>query len=172
MKRKLFSLNAYRLYRISRFFREKKMYLISSIIDKFNCVLHNSYISSESDIGERCTFAYGGIAVVIHRQAKIGNNCMIGQCVTIGSKGSTKKNPANTAPIIGNGVYIGAGAKVIGNITVGDYCLIAPNAVVTKDVESYSVVAGIPAKVIDKITFENYREKYKYYYGLEGAYED
>ncbi|WP_243293019.1 serine acetyltransferase [Bacillus sp. FJAT-47783] len=172
MKRKIFSINAYRLYKISKMLRNKNLHPLSEFIDKFNCIIHNSFISSETDIGDKCTFAYGGIAVVIHRQAKIGKGCMIGQCVTIGSKGSTKKNDSNKPPVIGQGVYIGAGAKIIGDITIGDYCLIAPNAVVTKDVEPYSVVGGVPAKVIDKITNENHQQKYKDYYGLEAAYEN
>ncbi|EMR14359.1 serine acetyltransferase [Methylophaga lonarensis MPL] len=52
------------------------------------------------------------------------------------------------APVIGDHVDIGAGAKIIGNITIGEHALIGANAVVTRDVPPYAIVAGIPAKVI------------------------
>ena len=52
-------------------------------------------------------------------------------------------------PIIGNNVFIGAGAKILGNVKVGDYSFICPNTVVVKDVESGSVVSGIPSKTIN-----------------------
>ena len=52
------------------------------------------------------------------------------------------------APIIGGHVDIGAGAKIIGNITIGEHALIGANAVVVKDVPAYAIVAGVPAKVV------------------------
>ena len=59
-------------------------------------------------------------------------------------------------PVLGNNIYIGAGAKIIGNIYIADDCVIGANAVVTKSImEPKSIVAGIPAKVIGKKT-KNY----------------
>lgn len=81
--------------------------------------------------------------IVIHPLSVIGVNCLIHQQVTIGVK---RGDPG--APIIGGHVDIGAGAKIIGNITIGEHALIGANAVVIKDVPAYSIVAGIPAKVI------------------------
>ena len=78
--------------------------------------------------------------IVIHPDAEIGVNCLIFQQVTIG--GGTPK--------IGTHVDIGAGAKVLGNITIGDSVLIGANSVVIHSVESGMVVAGVPAKVIRK----------------------
>ena len=51
-------------------------------------------------------------------------------------------------PIIGNNVYIGAGARILGPIEIGDNCLIAPNAVVIDSVKSNTIVGGVPAKVL------------------------
>lgn len=62
---------------------------------------------------------------------------------------------ATNCPSIGNNVHIKAGAKVIGNVHIGDDVIIGANAVVVKDVPSHSIVVGIPAKIIkvrDKIT--------------------
>lgn len=70
-------------------------------------------------------------------------NCLIHQQVTIG----IKRGDAG-APVIRGHVDIGAGAKIIGNIIIGEHALIGANAVVTKDVPPLAIVAGIPAKVI------------------------
>ncbi len=86
---------------------------------------------------------WGGI--VINSQVVIGDNCNISQDVTIGqvNRGNNKG-----APIIGNRVYIAPGAKIIGNIKIGDNVAIGANAVVTNDIPDNAVVVGVPAKVI------------------------
>ena len=86
---------------------------------------------------------FGGI--IISGGAVIGRNCNISQGVTIGIAGKGKNRGI---PIIGEGVYIGAGAKLIGKIHVGNNVAIGANAVVTKDVPDNAVVGGIPAKII------------------------
>lgn len=86
---------------------------------------------------------FGGI--IISPGAVIGRNCNISQGVTIGVAG---KDENRGIPIIGDGVYIGAGAKVVGKIRVGNNVAIGANAVVTKDVPDNVVVGGIPAKII------------------------
>lgn len=72
----------------------------------------------------------------------IGRNCWINQQVTIGY------SDAVHCPYIGNDVHIKAGAKVIGNVTIGDDVIIGANAVVVKDVPPHSIVVGVPARVI------------------------
>jgi len=76
--------------------------------------------------------------------ADIGENCWINQQVTIGYKDKTGR------PNIGNNVRITAGAKVFGNIDIGDNVVIGANAVVTKNVPPNCVVVGIPAYIIKK----------------------
>jgi len=79
--------------------------------------------------------------IVIHPDVSIGPNCLIFQQVTIGTRGGD-------APIIGGHVDIGAGAKILGNIKIGNNVCIGANAVVINDVDDGCTVAGIPAKVI------------------------
>ncbi len=84
---------------------------------------------------------FGGI--VISEYASFGNNCRIRQDVTVGL--ASVEDPC--APTIGNNVDIGAGAKLLGRITIGDDVLIGANAVVLTNVPAYSVAVGVPAVV-------------------------
>ncbi|MFD1144947.1 serine O-acetyltransferase [Larkinella insperata] len=86
---------------------------------------------------------FGGI--VVNSKAKIGNNCNILQGVTIGN---AKRGKLKGAPTIGNCVYIGPNALIIGNITIGDNVLIAGNSYVNFDVPSNSIVIGNPGNII------------------------
>lgn len=73
---------------------------------------------------------------MISGEAIIGNDCTIYHQVTVGVNGIRGKG----APCIGNHVFIGAGAKIIGNIKIGENCVIGANAVVTKDIPDNSIV--------------------------------
>ena len=80
--------------------------------------------------------------IIIHGDSSIGINCLIFQQVTIGSRNGS------APPIIGNNVDIGAGAKIIGSIKIGDYAKIGANAVVLTDVPAQATAVGIPAKIL------------------------
>lgn len=82
---------------------------------------------------------------MISAGADIGENCNISQGVTIGV---VNRGPKAGAPSIGDRVYIGPGAKIIGNIKIGNDVAIGANAVVTKDIPDNAVAVGVPAKVI------------------------
>jgi serine O-acetyltransferase len=96
-------------------------------------------------IGKNSKFAYLGIGCVLHKNTIIGDNCLIGQGITIGGRGKR-----SGLPIIGNNVYIGAGARILGPISIGNNVIIGPNSVVITDVPNNSIVGGIPAKIIKK----------------------
>ena len=85
--------------------------------------------------------------IVVHPQAVIGNNCEIMHGVTIGN--NILKDRDEVA-VIGNEVMLCAGAKIIGDVKIGDNVVVGANAVVTKDVESDSIVGGVPAKYLGK----------------------
>lgn len=78
--------------------------------------------------------------VVIHQDARIGPNCLILQQVTLGTLES------GGTPVIGGHVDIGAGAKLLGPIVVGDHAVIGANSVVVTDVPAHHVAIGIPAR--------------------------
>lgn len=89
-------------------------------------------------------FHYGGI--VIGNRCVIGNNFTINHCTTIGAAGP-KDNWAS--PIIGDNVWVSPGARLLGGIRVGSDVVIGANSVVIRDVLDKSVVAGVPARVIN-----------------------
>lgn len=88
---------------------------------------------------------YGGI--VVNSKTIIGDYCTILHNVTIGN---TKRGKLKGAPIIGDYVYLGPGAVVVGNITIGNHVLIAPNAYVNLDIPDNSLVIGNPAKIVSR----------------------
>lgn len=94
-------------------------------------------------IGKRF-FIDHGMGVVIGETTIIGDDVLIYQGVTLGGTG---KERGKRHPTVGNNVVIGAGAKVLGNITIGDNSYIGSNAVVIKDVPSNSTVVGVPGRI-------------------------
>lgn len=96
---------------------------------------------------------YGNI--IINNQVVVGENCNIGQGVTLGN---VKRGKLQGNPIIGNRVAIGANAVVIGKISVGDDVLIAPLSFVNFDVPPNAVVAGNPASIINYNSSQGYVE--------------
>jgi serine O-acetyltransferase len=136
-------LNAITLYRIAHTLFRWRIPLLPSLIRLVIFLIYNSVVPFECEIGEGSFLAYGGIGVVIHRRSKIGKNVNIGSNVVIGGRSGGK-----AVPRIGDNVFLATGSKILGEIEIGDYVVVGANAVVTKSVPSYSVVAGIPAKII------------------------
>jgi len=95
-------------------------------------------------IGRRA-FIDHGMGVVIGETAELGDDCTLYHGVTLGG---TTWNKGKRHPTLGNGVVIGAGAKVLGPIIVGDAARIGSNAVVVKDVPPGATAVGIPARII------------------------
>nr|WP_239585956.1 hypothetical protein [Bacillus mesophilus] len=93
-------------------------------------------------IGKDLKIAHS-VGIVIGAGTSVGKNLSIYQNVTIGSK--IDRNGKAQYPIIGDNVTLYPGCVVIGNITIGDDAVVAPNAVVIKDVPSKTVAMGIPA---------------------------
>ena len=96
------------------------------------------------ELGRRVIIEHQG-AIVIHGYSKIGDDCMIRQGVTIGNRYLDRPLEA---PKLGKRVNIGAGAKILGDVTIGDDVCIGANAVVLSDVPAGATVVGIPAKII------------------------
>ncbi|PAX60283.1 serine O-acetyltransferase [Brunnivagina elsteri] len=97
-------------------------------------------------LGRRVVIEHQG-AIVIHGYSTIGDECIIRQGVTLGNRYLEKPL---AAPRLGKRVNIGAGAKVFGDVNIGDNANIGANAVVLLDVPPGATAVGVPAKIIDK----------------------
>ena len=106
-------------------------------------------IHPKATIGNRF-FIDHGEGVVIGETTIIGNDVLIYQQVTLGGTG---KETGKRHPTIGNNVIIGAGAKVLGNITIDDHVRIGAGSVVIDNVPAYSTVVGIPGKIVQQKIF-------------------
>lgn len=109
-------------------------------------IVNSNAISAQASVGEGTVFYHHGCGCVVHQDTVIGKNCNIFQNVTIGSKW-TDGICDGSAPIIGDNVFIGAGAVVIGPISIGDGAIIGANAVVLDNVPPYATIIGIPGRI-------------------------
>lgn len=106
-------------------------------------------IPHSAEIGEGFLIGHHE-GVIINGNCVIGKNFTIQQEVTLGGNMRKKRN-GKTAPIIGNNVFIGPGAKILGPVKIGDGCIIGANSVVLKDIPERSLVFGIPGVVVRKV---------------------
>ena len=101
-------------------------------------------IGVSAKIGRRLIIEHSG-CIVIHGNAELGDDCIVRQGVTIGNK---RMDDPFGAPVIGDRVSIGAGAKLLGRIHIGNDVEIGANAVVLDDVPAGALAVGIPARII------------------------
>jgi len=130
-------------YRIAHIFYKMRLYFLARLISQVSRFMTGIEIHPGAKIGRRF-FIDHGMGVVIGETAIIGDDVLLYQGVTLGGTGLEK---GKRHPTIGNNVVIGGGAKVLGNITVGDNSYIGANAVVIKDVPPNSTVVGVPGRI-------------------------
>ena len=114
--------------------------LVYVILNKLVEILCGITIGSTAVIGRRFSIEHHG-CIVIHGAAVIGDDCLIRHGVTLGNSGYD--DPLG-APHLGNRVQMGAGAKILGRVTVGDDVIIGANAVVVRDIADGEIVGGVP----------------------------
>lgn len=134
----------FRRYKVARKY-SLKWFFFKFLYRKY-FIKYGIQIPIKVEIGEGLLLPHFG-SIVINSKTIIGKNCNILQNVTLGN---TKNGSKIGAPIIGNGVYIGPSATIIGNVNIGDNVLIAANTFVNFDVPSNSIVIGNPGKIINK----------------------
>lgn len=126
--------------------------VIGFIAKRFVETLTTVEISERADIGKGMVIAHLG-SIVISHHTKIGEYASIHQDVTFGGAG---RGDALGGPTVGDRCYIGAGAKIVGKITIGHDVMIGCNAVVVKDVPDHVSIGGVPAKVLNTLGSEGY----------------
>lgn len=135
-------------YRLTHALSEWGIPLIPRVISQLARWVTGIEIHPRAVIG-RGFFIDHGMGVVIGETAVIGDFVTLFQGVTLGGTG---KDRGKRHPTLGNHVVVGAGAKVLGNITIGDFVKIGANSVVLRSVPSNSTVIGIPGRIIKTIS--------------------
>lgn len=132
------------MHRISHKLWEYKIPLIPRVLSQFTRFFTGIEIHPGAQIG-RGVFIDHGMGVVIGETSQIGNRCLLYQGVTLGGTG---KDHGKRHPTLEENVVVGAGAKVLGAITVGTNTRIGAGSVVVRNVEADSTVVGIPGRVV------------------------
>ena len=118
---------------------------LCTVLSKVSEILTGIQIPFSAQIGPGFYIGHFG-NIIIGTDTVIGENCNISQGVTIGQGG---RGGIQKTPIIGSRVYIGPGAKLFGDIRIGDDVAIGANSVVTKDLPANAVAVGVPAQIIN-----------------------
>lgn len=147
-------------YRIAHFLFERKLFFLARFLSQTSRFLTGIEIHPGATIGKGL-FIDHGMGVVIGETAEIGDDVILYHGVTLGGTG---KDKGKRHPTVGNNVTIGAGAKVLGPIKIGEHAKIGSNAVVLKDVPIGATTVGIPARNIVRtkstiIEIRNFRGK-------------
>jgi serine O-acetyltransferase len=133
-------------YRLGRRAADRGVPVLPRLCEALIFLLFKSTVPVSAAIGEGSRCGHRGVGVVIHPHARIGKRCVIRVQVVIGA--ARGEDGPEDAPVIGDDVSIGVGAKILGRIHVGDGASIGANAVVIEDVPAGAVAVGVPARVL------------------------
>ena len=131
-------------YRLAHWLLNHRMPFVPRALSQFARFLTGIEIHPGATIGSGL-FIDHGMGVVIGETTEIGDNVTLFQGVTLGGTG---KQRGKRHPTLGSHVVVGAGAKVLGPIKIGDYVKIGANSVVLQDVPDHSTVVGIPGRIV------------------------
>ncbi len=132
------------LHRVAHRLYRAHWYLIARVLSNINRFLTGVDIHPGARVGRRF-FIDHGMGVVIGETTEIGDDVLVYQNVTLGGTG---KERGKRHPTIGHHVVVGTGAKVLGNIRVGDHVKVGAGSVVIRAVPDYSTVVGVPGRVV------------------------
>ena len=134
------------IYRLTHLLWRYKLYWLARFISTFTRWITGIEIHPGAVIGRRF-FIDHGMGVVIGETSEIGDDCMMYHGVTLGG---TSWDKVKRHPTLKNGVIIGAGAKILGPITLGKNVRVGSNSVVVKSIDDNCTVVGIPGRVLEK----------------------
>ncbi len=132
------------LHRVAHHLYSAGWYTPARVVSQFSRAVTGIEIHPGANIGRRF-FIDHGMGVVIGETAEIGDDVLLYQGVTLGGTG---KDTGKRHPTLGNGVVVGTGAKILGNIRIGDYSKVGAGSVVVRPVPDHSTVVGIPGRVV------------------------
>jgi serine O-acetyltransferase len=132
------------LHRVAHKLHRMRLTFLARVVSQLGRTLTGIEIHPGARIGRRF-FIDHGMGVVIGETAEIGDDVLLYQGVTLGGTGKEK---GKRHPTLGNHVVVGTGAKVLGNIRIGDHVKIGAGSVVVHPVPDHSTVVGIPGRVV------------------------
>ena len=132
-----------RLFRLYSWLHRRGVPVLPRLLYMLNRMLFSVVLPPSVQVGPRVTFAYQGLAVVVHGRAVLGEGVYIGPQVIIGGRSGER-----AVPVIDAHAFIGAGARILGPVRIGAGATVAAGAVVLADVPAGATVAGVPARVI------------------------
>ncbi len=130
------------VYRVMQWARTHHLAPVEWVCNKFNVLAGSCIIGRGAEFGPGFVLIHS-MGVVINGQVKGGAGIHIEHQVTIGAE-------RRGSPRLGNDVFIGAGAKIIGAVVIGSHTRIGANAVVVDDVPDYATAVGVPARVVHR----------------------
>ncbi len=130
--------SAVALYRLMRFFVVLRLYPVAYLVQVANKILNQCMIGARAEFGPGLVLIHP-CGVIVNSAVRAGSNVRIESGVVIG-------NNRGACPSIGSNVFFGSGAKIIGDLRIGDDCFVGANAVVTKSVPDGHLAIGIPAQ--------------------------
>jgi serine O-acetyltransferase len=136
--------HAITLHRIAHRVYGAGWYTLARVISQFSRTLTGIEIHPGARIGRRF-FIDHGMGVVIGETSEIGDDVLLYQGVTLGGTG---KDTGKRHPTLGDGVVVGTGAKILGNIRIGDHVKVGAGSVVVHAVPPHSTVVGVPGRVV------------------------
>lgn len=137
-------LHAVLFHRIAHALYRKGLYFPARLISQVSRGLTGIEIHPGACVGRRL-FIDHGMGIVIGETAEIGDDVLIYQGVTLGGTGHER---GKRHPTLGDGVVVGTGAKILGNITIGHHVRIGAGSVVIQSVPDHSTVVGVPGRVV------------------------
>ena len=132
------------LHRVAHFLDKRGHKFFAKIISQFSRFLTGIEIHPAAKIGRGLLIDHG-MGVVIGETAEVGDGCTIFHGVTLGGTG---KERGKRHPTLRDGVFVGAGAKILGNIVIGNNAKIGANAVILCDIPDNATAVGVPARVV------------------------
>jgi len=138
------------MHRLAHRFYRRGWFTTARVISQFSRTLTGIEIHPGARIGRRF-FIDHGMGVVIGETTEIGDDVLLYQGVTLGGTG---KDTGKRHPTIGNGAVIGTGAKILGNIRIGDHVKVGAGSVVVRPVPDYSTVVGVPGRVVGDLNVD------------------
>lgn len=135
------------MHRVAHFLWTRNAKFAARLLSHISRQITGVEIHPGAKIGRRL-FIDHGMGVVIGETAEIGDDVVMYQGVTLGGVSMSR---GKRHPTVGDGVVIGAGAKILGPVRIGEGSMIGAGSVVVKDIPAHSIAVGVPAKIISKI---------------------